>query len=151
MAINYRKWSGGKEIMNKKITNALVGFGFFISFTILGADMPNSIVGQQAPDFKADAILLGEQKEIALSDFEGKNKVLIFYPADFSFICPTELFAIQEKLKEFEKRNAAVIAISIDQVHSHQKWLETPNNEGASKGSPIRSHQMLQKKFPANI
>lgn len=120
--------------MNKKITNALVGFGFFISFTILGADMPNSIVGQQAPDFKADAILLGEQKEIALSDFEGKNKVLIFYPADFSFICPTELFAIQDKLKEFEQRNAVVIAFSIDQIHSHKKWLETPKNEGGIQG-----------------
>lgn len=120
--------------MNKKITKAFMGFGLFMSFTILGADIASSIVGKKAPDFKAEAVILGEPKEIALSDFEGKNKVLIFYPADFSFICPTELFAIQAKLKEFEQRNAVVIAFSIDQIYSHEKWLEIPKKDGGIQG-----------------
>lgn len=93
-----------------------------------------SLVGQKAPDFKAKAMVDGEIKEISLSDYAGKNKILIFYPADFSFICPTELFAFQEKIKDFEERNTALIAISVDQIYSHQRWLESPRDEGGIKG-----------------
>lgn len=93
-----------------------------------------SLVGKSAPEFKAKAIVDGEIKEISLSDYNGKNKILIFYPADFSFVCPTELFAFQEKLKEFEERNTILIAISIDQVYAHQRWLESPRDEGGIKG-----------------
>ncbi len=94
----------------------------------------SSIVGKKAPNFKAQAVVDGQIKEISLSDFEGKNKVLIFYPADFSFICPTELFAFQEQKPEFEKRNTVLIAFSVDQIYSHEKWLNTPKKEGGVKG-----------------
>lgn len=93
-----------------------------------------NLIGQKAPDFKAKAVVDGQTKEISLSDFNGKNKILIFYPADFSFICPTELFAFQEKLKDFEDRNTALIAISVDQIYSHERWLESPRDEGGIKG-----------------
>jgi peroxiredoxin (alkyl hydroperoxide reductase subunit C) len=93
-----------------------------------------TLVGKPAPEFKAKAVFNGEIKEISLSDYAGKNKILIFYPADFSFICPTELFAFQEKLKDFEERNTVLIAISVDQIYSHQRWLEEPRNEGGIQG-----------------
>lgn len=100
----------------------------------MSADACLTLVGQNAPDFKAKAIIDGQTKEISLADFAGKNKILIFYPADFSFICPTELFAFQEKLKDFEERNTILIAISVDQIYSHERWLETPRKEGGIKG-----------------
>jgi peroxiredoxin 2/4 len=93
-----------------------------------------TIVGKKAPDFKTEAVINGEVKDISLADYDGKNKILIFYPADFSFICPTELFAFQEKLPEFEKQNTVLIGISVDQIYSHQKWLETPRKEGGIQG-----------------
>lgn len=93
-----------------------------------------TLVGQKAPDFKAKAIVDGQTKEISLSDFNGKNKILIFYPADFSFICPTELFAFQEKIKDFQERNTVLIAISVDNIYSHERWLESPRDEGGVKG-----------------
>ncbi len=93
-----------------------------------------NLIGQKAPDFTAKAIVEGQTKEVSLSDFDGKSKILIFYPADFSFICPTELFAFQEKIKDFEERNTVLIAISVDQVYSHERWLETARDEGGIKG-----------------
>src|SRR5262245_24415974 len=93
-----------------------------------------TLVGKEAPEFTAQAIVDDEIKDISLADFERTNKILIFYPADFSFICPKELFAFQDKKDEFEKRNAVLIAISVDQVYSHQAWLEKPRKEGGVKG-----------------
>lgn len=93
-----------------------------------------SVIGQQAPKFTAKAVVNGEIKDISLADYAGKNIILIFYPADFSFICPTELFSFQDKIKEFESKNTVLIAISVDQVYSHQKWLDTPRDKGGIQG-----------------
>ena len=134
MAIYSVKLDRKEIFMNKIILKGFLCLSLFMSFTVLAADVASSIVGKKAPDFKAEAVILGEPKEISLADFEGKNKVLIFYPADFSFICPTELFSFQDKLKEFQERNAVVIAFSIDQIYSHEKWLETPRNDGGIQG-----------------
>jgi peroxiredoxin (alkyl hydroperoxide reductase subunit C) len=60
--------------------------------------------------------------------------VLFFYPKDFTFVCPTELHAFQEKLKEFEKRNTAVVAVSTDTEQSHWGWLQLPKNQGGIQG-----------------
>ncbi len=93
------------------------------------------LVNRQAPDFKAQAVINGEIQEITLSQFRGKkNVVLFFYPLDFTFVCPTELHAFQEKLGEFKSRNTEVIAVSIDSVHTHQAWLRTSQEEGGIKG-----------------
>ncbi len=104
-----------------------------ISSNLLGANCI-TVVGQKAPAFSAKAVINGEIKDISLADYAGKNVILIFYPADFSFICPTELFAFQDKIKEFESKNTVLIAISVDQVYSHQKWLETPRDKGGIQG-----------------
>ena len=63
-----------------------------------------------------------------------KNVIFFFYPLDFTFVCPTELIAFQEKLAEFEKRNTAVVACSVDSKYSHWAWLNTEKNKGGIKG-----------------
>lgn len=93
------------------------------------------LVGRQAPNFKADAVVNGDFKEIQLSDYRGKkNVVLFFYPLDFTFVCPTELHAFQEKLEDFKKRDTELIACSIDSKFSHFAWLSTPKAQGGIEG-----------------
>ncbi|NBW81093.1 peroxiredoxin [bacterium] len=93
------------------------------------------LVGRQAPNFKADAVVNGDFKEIQLSDYRGKkNVVLFFYPLDFTFVCPTELHAFQEKLAEFNKRDVEVLGCSIDSKFSHFAWLNTAKDQGGIAG-----------------
>lgn len=106
----------------------------FALFCLAKAEEVLTMVDKPAPQFTAEAVVDDEIKKISLSDYDGKNKILVFYPADFSFICPTELFAFQEKIEEFDKRNAVILAISVDQVYTHQKWLEIPRNQGGVQG-----------------
>ena len=93
------------------------------------------LVGRQAPNFKADAVVNGDFKEVQLSDYRGKKYVvLFFYPLDFTFVCPTELHAFQEKYEEFKKRDIELIACSIDSKFSHFAWLTTPKAQGGIEG-----------------
>jgi len=92
------------------------------------------LVGRPAPDFKADAVVNGEFKQVSLSSFKGKYVVLFFYPLDFTFVCPTELHAFSEKLSEFKARNVEVVAVSIDSKFSHLAWLNTPKRDGGIQG-----------------
>jgi peroxiredoxin (alkyl hydroperoxide reductase subunit C) len=93
------------------------------------------LVGRQAPDFKADAVVNGNFETVSLSSYKGKKYVvLFFYPLDFTFVCPTELHAFQEKLAEFKKRDAEVIGVSVDSKFSHLAWLNTPVKQGGIQG-----------------
>ncbi len=92
------------------------------------------LVGKQAPDFKADAVVGGDFQEITLSEFQGKNVLLFFYPLDFTFVCPTELHAFQEKLGEFKAKNTEVIGVSVDSKFSHLAWLNTDKTDGGIQG-----------------
>lgn len=92
------------------------------------------LVGKRAPEFKADAVVNGDFKTVSLSDFKGKYVVMFFYPLDFTFVCPTELHAFQEKLSAFKSMNTEVVGVSIDSKFSHHAWLNTPKEEGGIKG-----------------
>jgi len=95
------------------------------------------LVGKKAPVFKANAVINGNQivEGFSLDQYLNKKYVVFFfYPADFTFVCPTELLAFQDLLKEFEKRDTAVVACSVDSEFSHWKWLQTPLKEGGIKG-----------------
>jgi len=95
------------------------------------------LVGKKAPLFKAAAVVNGIEivEDFNLADYIGKKYVvLFFYPKDFTFVCPTELFAFQEKLAEFEKRDTVVIACSTDTEQSHWGWLTLPKNKGGIQG-----------------
>ncbi len=93
------------------------------------------LVGKSAPDFTADAVHLGQFTQVNLSSYRGsKYVVLFFYPLDFTFVCPTELHAFQEKLEAFHERNVEVLGVSIDSKFSHFAWLTTPKNQGGIQG-----------------
>ena len=95
------------------------------------------LVGKKAPSFSASAVVNGGEfiDDFSLDKFAGKKYVVFFfYPADFTFVCPTEIIAFQEKIKEFEDRNVAVVGCSVDSKHSHWKWLQTELKDGGIKG-----------------
>lgn len=97
--------------------------------------MNSLLVGKKAPAFQAKAIVNGRIVDtISLDQFGGKFVVLFFYPLDFTFVCPTELHAFQEKLTEFERRGAQVIGCSVDSHFSHHAWLNTPKAKGGIEG-----------------
>lgn len=94
-----------------------------------------SLIGKKAPDFTAKAVVKGEiVNEFKLSDQHGKYVVLFFYPLDFTFVCPTELHAFQEKLGAFKQLHTEVIAVSTDSHFSHLAWLNTPKSQGGIQG-----------------
>ena len=95
------------------------------------------LVGKKAPLFSSKAVINGSEiiENFSLEQFEGdKYVVFFFYPADFTFVCPTELLAFQEKAAEFAALNTVVIGASTDSEFSHWKWLQTPPKEGGIKG-----------------
>ncbi len=95
------------------------------------------LVSKPAPAFSADAVVSGSEfaSDFTLSQFKGnKYVVLFFYPLDFTFVCPTELHAFQEKLADFEARNTQVIGVSVDSKFSHHAWLNTPKSKGGIEG-----------------
>jgi peroxiredoxin (alkyl hydroperoxide reductase subunit C) len=97
----------------------------------------SSLVGKKAPSFKASAVVMGGEivKDFSLDQYVDKKYVIFFfYPKDFTFVCPTELHAFQEKLKEFENRNCVVVGCSTDTEQSHWGWLQMDKVAGGIKG-----------------
>lgn len=96
-----------------------------------------ALTGKKAPSFKAKAVVSGGEivENFSLDQYIGKKYVILFfYPKDFTFVCPTELHAFQERLGEFEKRNTAVVAASTDSEQSHWAWLQTSKKMGGIQG-----------------
>lgn len=94
------------------------------------------LVGKEAPQFTAKAAQKEQIiDEFSLSQFIDKKYVIFFfYPLDFTFVCPTELHAFQEKTSEFESRDVQIVACSTDSWFSHAAWLNTPKNKGGIQG-----------------
>ncbi|WMN06099.1 peroxiredoxin [Marivirga arenosa] len=96
-----------------------------------------SLVGKKAPVFKSGAVINGEEivEDFSLEQYIGqKDVIFFFYPKDFTFVCPTEILAFQEKLAEFEKRGVAVVGASTDTEETHLAWLLTPQENGGIEG-----------------
>lgn len=96
--------------------------------------MPSvTLIGQDAPDFTAAAVLadgtIHAQYHLR-ADIKDSYALVFFYPLDFTFVCPTELIALDNRFSEFENRNVKVIAISIDSAYTHQAWRNTPIEAG---------------------
>jgi peroxiredoxin (alkyl hydroperoxide reductase subunit C) len=85
-------------------------------------------VGFPAPDFemKTTADLESLSSTASLDDYKGRWLVLFFYPLDFTFVCPTEILGISDRLDEFKALNADVLGVSVDSVFSHKAWISTP-------------------------
>jgi len=80
------------------------------------------LIGMQVPDYEIEAFQNDATKKIRLTDFKGKWLVLVFYPADFTFVCPTELAELADKYEEFKKLGAEVCSISTDTAFVHKAW-----------------------------
>ncbi|MCL4145821.1 UNVERIFIED_CONTAM: hypothetical protein GTU68_015126, partial [Idotea baltica] len=87
-------------------------------------------VSKPAPTWDATAVVDGQFKQLKLKDFLGKYVVFFFYPLDFTFVCPTEILAFNDRVKEFRDLNAEVVACSIDSHFTHKAWTNTPRKEG---------------------
>ena len=92
------------------------------------------LVNKEAPGFEAVAVVDGDFKEIKLSDYKGQYVVLFFYPLDFTFVCPTEIVAFNDKVEEFKKRNVQLLGVSVDSQFSHLAWINTPKKDGGLGG-----------------
>ena len=84
-------------------------------------------IGQKIIDFEVEAFHKEKIKKIKLSGYKGKWLILIFYPADFTFICPTELEEAADYYSEFQKLNAEILSISTDTVFVHKAWHDNSN------------------------
>ncbi|MDI6721845.1 MAG: redoxin domain-containing protein [Candidatus Aenigmarchaeota archaeon] len=82
-------------------------------------------IGQKVNDFEAEAFHNDDTKKIRLSDYQGKWVVMIFYPADFTFVCPTELEEAADLYDEFKKLDAEILSVSTDTVFVHKAWHDT--------------------------
>jgi len=85
----------------------------------------NAIINQKAPKFEAEVFQNNDIKRIKLADYKGKWVVLFFYPADFTFICPTELGELADHYKEIEGMNAEVLSVSTDTTFVHKAWHDS--------------------------
>jgi peroxiredoxin (alkyl hydroperoxide reductase subunit C) len=83
-----------------------------------------------APAFKGTAVVGSEFKVISNDDYEGKYLVLLFYPFDFTFVCPTEIISFSEAHQQFAELGVQVIGISVDSHHTHMAWTKTPREHG---------------------
>ncbi len=92
----------------------------------------SNLVSKDAPGFSAEALAANNEiiKDFTLSSLNGKYVILFFYPLDFTFVCPTEIIAFNDKLNDFKERNAEVIGVSVDSVYTHLAWKKTPIEEG---------------------
>ena len=93
-------------------------------------------VGQPAPDFNLPSTKNMETlaENISLSDYKGKWLILLFYPLDFTFVCPTELTAFSDRIEEIQGIGAEVLGVSTDSVHSHRAWIKTPRDQNGIEG-----------------
>ncbi len=114
----------------------------------------SALVGKKAPLFEATAVVNGGDfvEKFSLDQYIGKKHVVFFfYPLDFTFVCPTEILAFQEKLEEFEKRNVAVVGCSVDSHYSHWAWLNTEVKDGGIKGVKFPLVSDLSKTIAENF
>uniref|UniRef100_A0A7S4V111 Thioredoxin domain-containing protein n=1 Tax=Paramoeba aestuarina TaxID=180227 RepID=A0A7S4V111_9EUKA len=97
-------------------------------------------VRKEAPIFTAKGVVEGKiaPKPFTLTDFRGKYVVLLFYPLDFTFVCPTEIVAYNKRRKEFEDINTQVLTMSVDSVYSHAAWSSKPKQQGGISDDPIK-------------
>ena len=96
-----------------------------------------ALVGKKAPKFTVGAVINGEEivEDFSLEQYVGKkNVIFFFYPKDFTFVCPTEIHAFQDKVAEFAKRDTVVVGCSTDSEETHLAWLNTPKDNAGIQG-----------------
>lgn len=90
------------------------------------------LITQKAPDFTATAVMPNGQLNdgFSLASIHGRYGLLLFYPLDFTFVCPTEILAFDARIEEFASRNCSVVGVSVDSPFTHAAWRKTPVSQG---------------------
>jgi len=112
--------------------------------------MSSTMVRQEMPKFTMDAYdaKTGHYKEVSSDDYKGKWAVICFYPADFTFVCPTEIAAMNAKYDEFQELNTEILAVSVDSKFSHKRFAETePILKGLKLTMGADSNQEISRAF----
>lgn len=91
-------------------------------------------IGKKAQNFTAQAVTGQKVHSLELEQLPGDFKVIFFYPRDFTFVCPTEVCAFNDRITEFQKRKVDIVGISVDPIKTHLRWLNTPREKGGVKG-----------------
>lgn len=87
-------------------------------------------ISKPAPEWEGTAVVDGQFKTIRLSDYQGKYLILLFYPLDFTFVCPTEITAFSDRMEDFKAVNTEIVAFSVDSQFAHMAWISTPRKQG---------------------
>jgi len=97
---------------------------------------PTICVGTRAPDFTLPCTARPDtdDREASLADYRDRWLILLFYPRDFSMVCPTELTAMSRQIGEYARRDCDILGVSTDSVESHEKWISTPRSQGGLGG-----------------
>jgi peroxiredoxin (alkyl hydroperoxide reductase subunit C) len=95
--------------------------------------VPPLHIGDELPDLQMKAYYKDDEAEVNLSDYDGKWKIFFFYPADFTFVCPTELEELAEMYEEFKKEDAEIFSVSTDTVFVHKAWHDNSDAIGKIK------------------
>lgn len=113
-------------------------------------NMSSSMVRQVMPEFTMDAFdsATGHFKKVSDKDYKGKWTVICFYPADFTFVCPTEIAAMNAKYDDFKKMGVEILAVSVDSKFSHKRFVETePLLKGLKLTLGADSNQEVSRAF----
>ena len=85
---------------------------------------------QDCPNFSGDSVLDGAFRKISNTSYSGKYLVMLFYPMDWSFVCPTEIVEFSDRLEDFQACSCQVVAVSTDTEFSHFQWTNTQRSQG---------------------
>ncbi len=88
------------------------------------------LVNHPAPDFELEGYFKGDFKKYRLSDYRGKWVILLFYPLDFTFVCPTEVLNFSDAADQLNKLNCQIFGISVDSPFVHKAWVDTKREDG---------------------
>src|SRR4030067_2075072 len=93
-----------------------------------------SLVGKPAPEFELEGYFNGQFSKYKLLEERGKLVILLFFPLDFTFVCPTEVLNFSAAAEQFTKLNCQIFGISVDSVYVHKAWVETKREDGGLGG-----------------
>jgi len=94
-----------------------------------------SFVGRPAPDFELEGYFNGQFSKVKLIDYRKRWVLLLFYPLDFTFVCPTEVLNFSATAEQFSKLNCQIFGISVDSIYVHKAWVDTKREDGGLGGS----------------
>jgi len=103
---------------------------FNVNYYFFFGDPTMAVINTQVKPFTAQAFQKGEFREVTEKDLEGKWNIFFFYPADFTFVCPTELGDLQDKYAELQSMGVEVYSVSTDTHFSHKAWHDTSDTIG---------------------